>query len=303
MTGISGRILITGGGGTLGHAIAYAAETQRWDCSLTIYSRSELRQAQMRAQYPKLRYVLGDVADYDRLSAAIAGHDVVIHAAAMKRIPECEQHPTECIRVNVLGSANVVRACVAHGVGLCLGVSTDKAVRASTPYGASKLLLEALWRAQPSEPTRFVCVRYGNVVASNGSVIPLWRGQHAFGEPLTLTDRAMTRFWMAPSDAVALLVAAQYEASGVVLVPKMGALSLVEMAHYLHPGADLKVIGFRSDEKLHEDLVHPNELAMESPHHYHIGAGTRGHCYTSDAAPRLSKEAFLAMVEEAERYA
>lgn len=302
MTGISGTILITGGAGTLGHAIAYAAETQRWDCSLTIYSRSELRQAQMRAQYPRLRYVLGDVADYDRLSAAVAGHDVVIHAAAMKRIPECELQPTECVRINVVGSANVARACVAQGVGLCLGVSTDKAVRASTPYGASKLLLESLWRAQPTEPTRFVCVRYGNVVASNGSVIPIWRSQYDRGEPLGITDKQMTRFWMAPSDAVALLVAAQYEASGVVLVPKMGALSLVEMAHYLHPGAELKEIGFRSDEKLHEDLVHPNELAMESPRHYHIGAGKRGYRYTSDGAPRLSRDAFLAMVEEAERY-
>ena len=132
---LSGNILITGGSGTLGHAIVRAALQEAWDCTFTIYSRSELRQAQMRQKYPNLRYVLGDVRDYDRLSAAVAGHDVVIHAAAMKRIPEAEQQPINCYETNVIGSMNVARACVAGGVRRCVGVSTDKACRAVTAYG------------------------------------------------------------------------------------------------------------------------------------------------------------------------
>jgi UDP-N-acetylglucosamine 4,6-dehydratase len=122
MMPLSGNILITGGSGTLGHAIVRTALAERWDCTFTIYSRSELRQAQMRQRHPQLRYVLGDVRDYERLSAAIAGHDLVIHAAAVKRIPEAEQQPVNCYETNVIGSMNVVRACIAGGVKRCVGV-------------------------------------------------------------------------------------------------------------------------------------------------------------------------------------
>jgi UDP-N-acetylglucosamine 4,6-dehydratase len=147
--GLSGNILlITGGSGTLGHAIVRTALQEHWDCTFTIYSRSELRQAQMRQAYPQLRYVLGDVRDYDRLSAAVTGHDLVIHAAAVKRIPEAEQQPVNCYETNVIGSMNVARACIRQGVKRCVGVSTDKACRAITAYGASKLAMEKLFQAQ-----------------------------------------------------------------------------------------------------------------------------------------------------------
>ena len=159
----TGRILITGGTGTLGHAIVRAALAEQWDCAITIYSRSELKQAQMRAQYPQLRYILGDVRDYDRLAAAVIGHDTVIHAAAIKRLPEAEADPHEAIGINIIGSQNVARACIAGTVPLCIGISTDKACRASSAYGATKLAMEALFRAQPARPTRFVLCRYGNV--------------------------------------------------------------------------------------------------------------------------------------------
>jgi UDP-N-acetylglucosamine 4,6-dehydratase len=305
---LTGNILITGGSGTLGHAIVRTAERESWDCSITIYSRSELRQAQMRGKYPHCRYVLGDVRDYDRLAAAVAGHDLVIHGAAMKRIPECEANPVECYATNVQGSISVARACIVAGVKRCVGVSTDKAVRAITCYGASKLALETIFRAQPPGPTIFTLVRYGNVVASNGSVVPLWRQQASEGRPLTITDRRCTRFWMAPSTAVELIVNAAQQDSGIV-VPKMAALSLVEMADIIAPGSDTTETGLRSCEKIHEDLIHEDEPVVDCGSVFMVGAwhdvtthSALGSRYTSDTAPRLSREAFLTMLEEAESY-
>lgn len=300
---LAGNILITGGSGTLGKAIVQTALTQGWDASFTIYSRSEYLQAQMRARFPRVRYVLGDVRDHERLAAVIAGHDIVIHAAAMKRIPECEAHPGECYATNVIGSANVVRACIRSGVGRCIGVSTDKACRAVTAYGASKLAMEKLFQAQHDDVTTFTLVRYGNVVASRGSVLPLWRQQAANGGPLTVTDRRMTRFWMGVSDAVNLVMHAADQAHGTVSIPKMGALNIVEMAHIIAPRSEIVTTGLRSCEKLHEDLVHTDEQAMEINGHYYLHPdGELGHSYTSEIAPRLSSDAFLRMLSEAEAY-
>lgn len=305
MSGLSGNILITGGSGTLGQAIVRTAERENWPAQITIFSRSELRQAQMRAKYPHCRYILGDVRDYERTAAAIAGHDLVIHAAAMKRIPECEAQPAECYQTNVIGSMNVVRACIAGGVKRCVGISTDKACRAVTAYGASKLAMEALFQAQTGRPTAFSLVRYGNVVASNGSVIPIWRERAKQGQPLEITDTRCTRFWMAPSEAVQLITyAAQAYYPGVIVVPKMGALPLLEMAEIIAPNAEIHETGLRSLEKLHEDLIHPEETVKEAHGLFWVRqpGGALGHTYTSDAAPRLTRERFLAMLEEAESY-
>ena len=299
---LSGNILITGGSGTLGHAIVRTAEREGWNSTFTIYSRSELRLAQMRARHPRCRYVIGDVRDAERLTAAVTGHDMVIHAAAMKRIPECEAQPDECYQTNVIGSMNVVRACQAVGVKRCVGISTDKSCRAVTAYGASKLAMEKLFQAQPVTPTIFTLVRYGNVVASNGSVIPLWRDKAARGEPLPITDKRCTRFWMAPSAAVELIVWAAQAAPGIITVPQMSALSLVEMADIIAPGAETVETGLRSCEKIHEDLIHEDELAEQLPRTYAVGTGALGTRYTSDTAPRLSRTAFLAMLDEAESY-
>jgi UDP-N-acetylglucosamine 4,6-dehydratase/5-epimerase len=305
---LTGSVLITGGTGTLGNAIVRTAYQEGWDCSFTIYSRSELLQAQMRQRYPRLRYILGDVRDYDRLAAAVVGHDLVIHAAAMKRIPECEAQPAECYATNVQGSINVVRACIAGGVTRCVGISTDKNVRAITAYGASKLQMEKLFQVQHQEPCAFTLARYGNVVASRGSVIPLWRKQAAEGKPLTITDRRCTRFWMSESTAVGLVVMAADPVglrAGQIVVPKMAALPIVDLAHIIAPGSDTVEVGLRSCEKLHEDLVHADELAVEVKHGFVIGTGegaTTGHTYTSDTAPRLTREQFLSMLAEAEAH-
>lgn len=323
---LNGNILITGGSGTLGRAILRTAQRERWDASFTVFSRSELLQAQMRADFPAARYVLGDVRDYDRLSAAVAGHDLVVHAAALKRVPEAEEQPTECYQTNVAGSINVVRACIAAGVKKCIGISTDKACRAVTAYGASKLAMEKVFLSQPthlrlglpSKLTAFSCVRYGNVVGSRGSVIPLWRKQAAVGEPLTVTRADATRFWMAPSQAVKVIEDAATCAGGLVLVPKMSSLGIGEMAHILFPGAALKEVGFRSLEKVHEDLVADDEVATDGHEgawpggsiysqsiYYWLGGisqGKTGHSYTSDRAERLAPDAFLKMLNEAESY-
>jgi UDP-N-acetylglucosamine 4,6-dehydratase/5-epimerase len=306
---LTGNILITGGSGTLGHAIIRTAIHEDWDCTFTIYSRSELRQAQTRAKYPRLRYILGDVRDYDRLAAAIAGHSMVIHAAAMKRIPECEAQPSECYATNIQGSANVAYACILAGVERCIGISTDKACRAVTAYGASKLAMEKIFQAQPEGATIFTAVRYGNVVASNGSVIPIWREQARQGKSLTITNPDMTRFWLAPSDAVQLIKSAATLEHGMVLVPAALSLSIAEMAEIVAPGAPCSVTGLRSVEKEHEDLIHSDEptctaknresFVVVPEHHPH---GARGASYTSDRAPRLSQDAFLAMLEEAATY-
>lgn len=301
---IQGNILITGGSGTLGHAIVRTALQEHWDCQFTIYSRSELRQAEMRAAYPLLRYVLGDVRDYDRLAAAVAGHDLVIHAAAMKRIPEAEAQPQNCYDVNIGGSAAVARAAQAANVAKVIGISTDKACQAITAYGASKLAMEKLFLAQPRTHTRFTLVRYGNVLASNGSVIPLWREQAARGQPLTITDRRCTRFWMTERDAVYQIEqAAAPMAPCVVRVPKMAALNIATMASYIAPGADTVETGLRSCEKLHEDLVNVDEPLIAGPDCFWIGGGantTTGHRYTSAIAPQLDRAAFLAMLETSE---
>lgn len=298
---ITGNILITGGSGTLGHAIVRTAQAEGWNARITVYSRSELRQAEMRAHYPDCRYVLGDVRDYDRLAAAFAGHDLVIHAAAMKRIPEAELQPAECYATNVQGSANVARAAVAAGVARVVGISTDKACMAVTAYGASKLAMEKLFQAQADSSTRFTLVRYGNVIASNGSVIPIWREQAAAGRAIDVTDPEMTRFWMTERDAVGVIEHAATEAHAAIVVPKMGSLSLREMAQIVVPGAALHVIGLRSCEKRHEQLVGGDERAVEHPGAFILtpGAGT-GQVYNSYIAKRIAPEAFLRMLAESE---
>lgn len=299
---LRGNILITGGSGTLGHAILTTARREGWDCSFTIYSRSESRQAAMRTRFPEVRYILGDVRDYDRLAGAIAGHDAVIHAAAMKRLPECEAQPTECMRTNVLGTMNVARACLWNDVTTAIFISTDKACKAITTYGASKLAGEGIWRAHAPH-ARFVAVRYGNVVASTGSVIPIWRDQAARGEPLTITDRRCTRFWMAPSDAVKLIEHAAALQSGEIAVPAMAALSLPDLAEIVAPDAKIIETGLRATEKLHEDLIHLDEEVsqwdQEGP--FVLGpGGTTGTSYTSENAPRLMAWEFRQMLAEAE---
>lgn len=298
---LTGVVVITGGAGTLGQAIMTVARKENWNAQFIIYSRGELQQARVRARFPEADYVIGDVRDYDRLSAVVAGCDALVHGAALKRIPDCEANVSECVMTNVVGSLNVVRACIAHNVKRAICIGTDKEVRATTPYGHSKGLATALFAHAPVGATIFTGVRYGNVVASRGSVIPIWREQAASDKPLTLTNGAMTRFFMSPFEAVKLIQLAAQKTHGDVVVGKMGALSIKDLAHIIAPGAPTIEVGLRSAEKVHEDLIQPNERAIELGDHFLVARdGQLGLSYSSDIAPRISREAFLQMLADAE---
>ena len=266
------RVLISGGAGYLGRAFLRRAY-ERWDDTrldwdVTIFSRDEQKQNQARRRYPQARYVLGDVCDTDRLAAAMTGHDVVIHAAAVKYIPEAEENPGECVRVNVDGARSVITAAVGAGVNTVVGISTDKAVRPLNCYGLSKAIQERLFteaqhRSGP-HGTRFQTVRYGNVVGSTGSVIPLFQWQLHHDGFVTLTDPHMTRFWMPVDEAVdTVLYALNAQWPGSVTVPRPRAMRMGDLATTLAgetPEA-VKVIGIRPGEKEHEELMHATESA------------------------------------------
>ncbi len=305
---LQGNVLLTGGSGTLGRAMLLVAQRENWPAQFTVFARSEGRLARLRRAFPSVRTIVGDVRDSVSVSGAVAGHDIVVHMAAMKRIPECEEYPHECIATNVQGTENVLRACTVSGVYDVVVISTDKACQAATVYGASKLLLEGLMAAYARDYRRTgVCfhgVRYGNVIASNGSVVQLWMEQHEARTALTVTDIDMTRFWMSPFDAVHLIVQARGQPSGVLVVPKMKSLKIVDMAHMLYPDDYINVIGLRSNEKVYEDLVHPYEVAEDVGEHFHILLGnkrakTTGLVYHSLMCPRLSANELLSMVADA----
>ncbi len=291
------KLLITGGTGTLGHAIVMSD----WDYDITIYARSELRLAEMKKRFPDIRTIIGDVRDYNKLQAAVVGHDLVIHAAAMKRIPECEQSPRECFLTNIMGSEYVARACFGR-VEQVVGISTDKACQAITMYGASKLALESIFLAhsRASKDTTYSVVRYGNVVASNGSIVPIWEDQYTSGKSLTITDKRMTRFWMSPFDA-AKVIKESMNHSGAIYVPKIAACKMTDLALHLFPDCRFAEIGFRSNEKLHENLISPDEFSVDEGDHFLVGVGSLGTNYTSLDAPRLDMDHFRSMLSDAQR--
>jgi len=271
-------VLITGGTGSFGHAFTYRA-LEAGARKVVLLSRDEEKQRSMQALFtdPRLRYVIGNVIDSDRVRLAARGCDFLVHAAAMKQIPACEAHPIECKRTNLDGTEAVAMAAVAAGVQRAVFLSTDKAAGPNTHYGACKLAAERLWVGSnvyaAGTPTRLVATRYGNVLGSRGSVVPLWRKQVEAGRPLTLTSPSMTRFWMRLRDAVALVELALAESwGGEVFVPKVGSCSILELADALHLGHEISTIGIRQGEKLHETLIAEDEARQTREHadHYRI---------------------------------
>lgn len=299
------NILVTGGTGTFGYALCRENKRLELGHVFTILSRSELALSRMRLKFPEHRYVIGDVRDFNSMVAIASGHEGVIHAAAMKRIPECERQPEECYKTNVIGSANVLTAARWAAADWCLAISTDKACGAITTYGASKLLMEGLFAGDQATrySTKPLLVRYGNIVASNGSVIPTWQDCYEKGKYLPITHEDMTRFWMSPTDAVRLvLFRIQVKDYPGILVPKMKALSVVDMVHDLFPGAQTVVSGLRSTEKLHEDLVLPNETCQDMGLFYYLLRGREGELgtsYSSETAPKLAPEEIRSMLDDA----
>jgi UDP-N-acetylglucosamine 4,6-dehydratase len=264
-------LLITGGTGTFGNAVLKRfLDTDIGE--IRVFSRDEKKQEDMRLGYnsPKLRFYIGDVRDYDSIAPALDGVDYVFHAAALKQVPSCEFYPLEALRTNALGAENVLNASMSRGVERVIVLSTDKSVYPINAMGISKAMMEKLMvaKARLSRPggTILCGTRYGNVMASRGSVIPLFIQQVKDGQPLTITDPNMTRFMMSIDDAVDLvLFAYQHGAPGDIFVQKAPAATIETLALAVKKVFDapnpVRVIGTRHGEKLFETLLTREEKA------------------------------------------
>lgn len=259
-------VLVTGGTGSFGRAFTRILLDERPPAKLIILSRDELKQHEMRTSGfddPRLRFFIGDVRDADRLRRAMAGVDIVVHAAALKQVPACEYNPIEAVLTNVTGARNVIDAALDCQVSRVVALSTDKAVNPVNLYGATKLVAEKLFvqanAYSGTSATRFSCVRYGNVVGSRGSVIPLFLKQRHSGQ-LTITDPRMTRFWITLEHGVQLVIRAiEQMHGGEVFVPKIPSMNILDLAQAVDPECEIKEIGIRPSEKLHEVLISEDE--------------------------------------------
>lgn len=264
-------VLITGGTGFLGRALT--REILKLNPkSIRLFSRDEVKHHQSQEEFnydPKLRNFVGDVRDYARLKKAMHGADIVIHAAALKRIDMIEYNVDEAIKTNILGTLNVVNACLECNVETAVFVSTDKACMPVNTYGACKFLGERIFVesnfSKGDARTKFVCVRYGNVLESTGSVIPFFESKIKAGEKIPLTDSNMTRFIISPYEAVELIFdAIKYGIGGEVFVPRLPAFKITDLIEILKEkhGAknEIKIIGVRPGEKIHEIMVNPAEV-------------------------------------------
>jgi len=259
-------VLVTGGTGSFGKKFTRILLDEKQPKKVIIFSRDELKQHEMQAagfNQPNLRYFIGDVRDRERLRRALHGVDVVVHAAALKQVPACEYNPMEAIKTNILGTSNVLEAALDAGVKKVMTISTDKAVNPANLYGATKLAAEKVtiqsnaYAAGTS--TRYSCVRYGNVVGSRGSVVPVFLKQRQNGK-ITITDDRMTRFWLSLEQGVRFVIACiEQMQGGEVFVPKIPSMKVADLARAIAPEAEVEIIGIRPGEKLHEALISEDE--------------------------------------------
>lgn len=259
-------ILITGGTGSFGQAFTKYLFKNHSLKTVRIFSRDELKQSEMAHNlnnYRKLRFLIGDIRDKDRLERAMEDVDLVVHTAALKQVPSCEYNPIEAIKTNIIGSQNVIEAALDEGVEKVILISSDKAVEPLNLYGATKLCAEKLFIQSNSytgkKRTKFSVARYGNVLGSRGSVLPLFKLQAQKNE-FTITHKNMTRFWITLSKAaefVALCISRMQ--GGEVFVPKLKSLKIIDLARSLNKKAQMKIIGLRPGEKINEVLITENE--------------------------------------------
>ncbi len=264
MTTLSGAsILITGGTGSFGKAFLQRSLEFHDPARIAIFSRDELKQYEMRQTWgddERVRFFLGDIRDQERLRMALRGVDYVVHAAALKQVDTAEYNPMEFVKTNILGSENVIQASLDAGVKKVVALSTDKASSPVNLYGATKLTADKLFISSNhyavAGGTRFAVVRYGNVMGSRGSVIPMFRSLAAAGEPLPITDRRMTRFWITLPQAVDFVIESFRDMSGGELyVPRIPSMRVVDLAEAIAPGAPTVEVGVRPGEKLHEEMI------------------------------------------------
>ena len=261
------RILITGGTGSFGKALVKHLLLNSKVRTIVIFSRDELKQLEMKNDLGndrRLRFFLGDIRDYSRLVTALHGVDFVVHAAALKQVPSCEFHPLEAVKTNVLGSQNVIDACISAKVKKVVALSTDKASSPINLYGATKLTADKLFTAANnySVPfgTSFSVVRYGNVMGSRGSVIPFFKDLARLGKPLPITDKRMTRFWITLDQAINFVLESfDLMAGGELYVPRIPSMKITDLAEAIAPGSSVTEIGIRPGEKLHEEMISPDD--------------------------------------------
>ena len=259
-------VLVTGGTGSFGKKFIEIMLKEYHPAKIIIFSRDELKQHEMRINGyddPSLRYFIGDIRDLDRLKRAFKNVDIVVHAAALKQVPACEYNPFEAIKTNILGSQNVIDAALDCGVKKVLAISTDKAVNPVNLYGVTKLGAEKLFIQSNSyagaHDTRFSCTRYGNVVGSRGSVVPVFLQQRKTGK-LTVTDERMTRFWISLEQGVRFVIRCiEQMHGGEVFVPKIPSMSVKDLGAAIAPECEIVYSGIRPGEKLHEVLVSEDE--------------------------------------------
>ena len=268
MNVLGGNVLVTGGAGFLARGLYRRARRENWDAAFTCYSRHEEAQDALRRRFPEVRSVVGDVRDVERLTSAMVGHDAVIHAGALKRIPECELSAYETVQTNIMGSLSVLRAAGRALVRQVVGISTDKAASPVNIYGMSKAVMERLFAEASTDRTIFTCVRYGNVVGSTGSGIPLFPQQLADLGRVRVTNPAMTRFWLGIDEAIDLVLLALTKAQpGSVVVPLARAMTVLDVARAAtRDDVEVEVIGQRPGEKEHELLLHYEESVRARKH-------------------------------------
>jgi UDP-N-acetylglucosamine 4,6-dehydratase/5-epimerase len=259
-------VLVTGGTGSFGKKFVEIMLKDFKPKKIIIYSRDELKQYEMQASglnHPSMRYFIGDVRDRERLLRAMQGVDVVVHAAALKQVPACEYNPMEAVKTNIMGTSNVVEAALDAGVKKVMALSTDKAVNPVNLYGATKLAAEKLTVQSNAyaagSATRYSCVRYGNVVGSRGSVVPVFLKQRESGK-VTITDDRMTRFWLSLEQGVRFVITCiEQMEGGEVFVPRIPSMKVIDLAKAIAPNANVNIIGIRPGEKLHEVLISEDE--------------------------------------------
>ena len=319
-------IFMTGGAGFLGRHLMRWFDVNYPNIRFTIYSRDEAKHALARNQFPQHRYILGDVRDADRLELAMVGHDVVIHAAALKYVPQCELYPGEAIATNIDGSRNVAISAIKNRINRVIGISTDKACTPENVYGMTKRIIERYFQeADTWSDTYFNLVRYGNVIASTGSVIPIFRAQAREGS-LMVTNPQMTRFWLTPTAAVEMIVQAlslPSEYRGTILIKRLPATDLLTVAWAAAEietglsraelegdrGFEVHITGDRSGEKVHEDLLSPAEakqterqenMMFSYPPAHTINPSWETSIYTSNVPDHwIDAEEFKALIEGA----
>jgi UDP-N-acetylglucosamine 4,6-dehydratase (inverting) len=262
-------ILITGGTGSFGKKFTRILLQEHNPKSIRVFSRGELKQQNMRVDFAnlpgneKIRYFIGDVRDKDRLHRAMNGVDIVIHAAALKQVPACEYNPIEAVKTNINGAANIIDTAIDNRVNKVMALSTDKAVHPVNLYGATKLVAEKLivqGNAYSGEhKTLFGCVRYGNVVGSRGSVIPVFNRQKKSGK-ITITHKKMTRFWITQEQAVRFIMdCISRMKGGEVFIPKIPSMRILDLADVIAPSCEKEITGVRPGEKIHEILLTKQE--------------------------------------------